>query len=310
MALHEIALSSHRERRLRKKLMHSFWRVIAILPDEPYVRWKYFSMSGRFPDLRNPKRFTEKVQVRKLYSRHPLYPVLVDKYAAKAFIAERAGSEYVIETYWVGRNLEEIEWDQIPLPAVVKPTHGSGAGVFLHDRSDIDKLLRNNPAPHWMAQRHDRINREWAYGQLVPQVIIERMLGENGSAPDDYRFFVLSGKVALIELRLRRDGIGYECYYTSDWKRMALSSNYYPSYPHEPSRPAQLDEMLEVARRVAGDIDFVRVDLYLEGGKVYVGELTLYPGGGFHGSVPDQIDESLGNLWTLKTWPPKEGRSL
>jgi hypothetical protein len=91
---------------------------------------------------------------------------------------------------------------------------------------------------------------------------------------------------------------------------MALSSNYYPSYPHEPSRPAQLDEMLEVARRVAGDIDFVRVDLYLEGGKVYVGELTLYPGGGFHGSVPDQIDESLGNLWTLKTWPPKEGRSL
>ena len=250
--------------------------------------------------MHNPSLFTEKVQFRKLYDRNPLYPALVDKYAAKAFIAERAGSEYVIETYWVGRDLEKIEWDQIPLPAVVKPTHGSGDGVFLHSRSDVDKLLRNNPAPYWMAQRHDRINREWAYRQLVPQVIIERMLGENGSALDDYRFFVFSGKVALIELRLRRDGIGYECYYTPDWKKMGLCSNYYSPYLRERPRPAQLEEMLEVARRIAGDIDFMRVDLYLEGGNVYVGELTLYPGGGFHGSVPDLIDKSLGNLWTVQ----------
>ena len=62
-------------------------------------------------------------------------------------------------------------------------------------------------------------------------------------------------------------------------------------------RPEKLDEMLDVVRKIAGDSDFMRIDLYLAGGRIHVGELTLYPGGGFRGCVPDEYDELLGAMW-------------
>ena len=98
----DISLSARHESLLKQKLQHLFWRLIAVLPDRPYLRWKYYSMAGRFPDLERPRLFSEKVQARKLYDRRPIYAQMVDKHGAKALIAERAGAQYVIPTYWVG----------------------------------------------------------------------------------------------------------------------------------------------------------------------------------------------------------------
>lgn len=293
----DISLSARHESLLKQKLQHLFWRLIAVLPDRPYLRWKYYSMAGRFPDLERPRLFSEKVQARKLYDRRPIYAQMVDKHAAKALIAERAGAQYVVPTYWVGRDLKTIDWPAIPLPAVVKPTHASGCGAFLRERRDIDELLAADPGPEWLRLKHHRINREWAYGEFEPLIIIEEMLVDNGEAPDDYRFFVFSGRISHIEMRLRRDGIGYESNFTPDWQPMKYESFYYEPYPGALPRPDNLDEMLDVVRKIAGDSDFMRVDLYRCGGRIYVGELTLYPGGGFKGCVPDQFDEMLGAMW-------------
>ena len=295
--MRQIGVASPKRSWLKKKALQLFWRLIGFLPDTPYLRLKYFSLSGRFPNLRTPRLFTEKLQIAKLRDRNPIYPVMVDKFAAKRLIAERAGPDRVIETYWIGRDLKQADWNRIPLPAVVKPTHSSGYGMFLRTRDDVDELLRADPGPHWLAQRHDRINREWAYQDLVPQVIVERMLTENGEVPDDYSFCVFSGEVALIRLRLHRAGAVYECTLTPQWRRLWVGSGCYPDYPGDIPRPPNLDEMLEVARQVSGGVDFVRVDLYLEGGKIRVGELTLYPGGGFPGFVCPALDQFLGEFW-------------
>ena len=117
---------------LLKKLRHVAWRLMAPLPDRPYVSLKYFTMMGRFPDLDAPTTFSEKVQFRKLNDRNPLYPTLVDKADAKCFIHEKVGADYVIPTYWVGTDLHSVDWSMIPRPAVVKPTHASGNGYFIH----------------------------------------------------------------------------------------------------------------------------------------------------------------------------------
>lgn len=295
--MRQTGVKSTRRSWIHKKLLHFFWRTIGFLPDAPYVSLKYFSLSGRLPNLTSPMLFTEKLQVLKLADRNPLYPVMVDKDRAKDLIAERVGPEHVIETYWVGRDLDRVDWNEIPLPAVVKPTHSSGYGLFLRTPRDIDDLVRNNPGPYWLAQRHDAINREWAYADVVPQIIIERMLTDNGAIPDDYAFLVFSGEVALIRLRLRRDGDAFECIFTPDWQRIPEGGGCYPGYPGNIPRPGQLDAMIEIARRVSGGVPFVRADLYLAEGSVYVGELTLYPGGGFPGFVSDPLDRYLGQFW-------------
>ena len=46
--------------------------------------------------------------------------------------------------------------------------------------------------------------------------------------------------------------------------------------------------------KLAKDMEFVRVDLYVHGGKVYFGELTFYPAGGYTPITPREWDKKLG----------------
>jgi hypothetical protein len=101
---------------------------------------------------------------------------------------------------------------------------------------------------------------------------------------------------------MRIDGKGYSCFYTRDWQKMAFyDADYLPLYADEVPRPARYEEMLSVAERLGEGIDFVRVDLYASDDWVHVGELTLYPGGGFENYQPAHYDRLLGDQWVSKS---------
>ncbi len=299
--MRSIVLSNGGPIGFRQRLKHLVWRMIQVLPDRSFISLKFFSIGGRFPNLDVPRNFTDKVQVRKLYDRDPLFPVMVDKHAVKKFVSDRVGEDYVIKTLWVGRDLFEVDWSAIRLPVVVKPTHGSGQGVFVEKQKDINALLESDLPGKWLETKHHRHNREWAYGEFEPQLIVEEMLQGLADAPDDYRFFVFSGKVRLIAVRLRRKGVSYEAFFSPDGVRLDLRSGYRAPASGEVELPPSLSKMISVAEKLACDTDFVRVDLYACEDRVFVGELTLYPGGGFPGCVPDAWDRKLGDMWDLRT---------
>ena len=75
-------------------------------------------------------------------------------------------------------------------------------------------------------------------------------------------------------------------------------------YKSAESRPfpeiENYDKMLEIAKTLASDFGYVRVDLYNVEGKIYFGELTFsYSGGRF--PFNRQADEELGSWWNLDT---------
>jgi hypothetical protein len=57
--------------------------------------------------------------------------------------------------------------------------------------------------------------------------------------------------------------------------------------------------MLALSGKLSQGFDFLRVDLYCIDGRVYCGELTLYPGCGFEPMTPPESDEWLGGFWKL-----------
>ena len=66
--------------------------------------------------------------------------------------------------------------------------------------------------------------------------------------------------------------------------------------------------MLRVARKLAEPLGYMRVDLYLHQGHIYVGELTLTPGAGRYTFEPRGWDETLGAKFG---WPePVPSRGL
>ena len=66
-----------------------------------------------------------------------------------------------------------------------------------------------------------------------------------------------------------------------------------------PDRPDYLEELLAAARALSHDMPFVRVDFIDSGGRLYFGELTLYPRAGLHRWDPPETDLILGDMVDL-----------
>ena len=107
------------------------WKVTAILPDDIFIKIQYFRFLRKFPDLKNPRTFNEKLQWLKLHDRNPFYTVLVDKYKVREYIAKKIGSQYLIPLLGVWDDPDKIDFDKLPNKFVLKCNHNSGLGMCI-----------------------------------------------------------------------------------------------------------------------------------------------------------------------------------
>ena len=104
------------------------------LNDESYLKLLYWTYMGKKLDLKNPERYTEKLQWQKLYDRKDTYTKMVDKYEAKCIVASIIGNEHIIPTLGVWDSAKEIDFEDLPEKFVLKTTHDSG-GVKIIDKA-------------------------------------------------------------------------------------------------------------------------------------------------------------------------------
>jgi hypothetical protein len=57
--------------------------------------------------------------------------------------------------------------------------------------------------------------------------------------------------------------------------------------------------MVPIAEKLSEDFPFARIDLYNIQGRIVFGEITFYPGSGFHNFTPDSFDFELGSHWSI-----------
>lgn len=65
--------------------------IVRRLPDDVYLKIKYFHIFKCRLHLRKPVTFNEKLQYLKLYNRKPEYTTMVDKYAVKSYVEKILG---------------------------------------------------------------------------------------------------------------------------------------------------------------------------------------------------------------------------
>ena len=64
-------------------------------------------------------------------------------------------------------------------------------------------------------------------------------------------------------------------------------------------KPIHLEEMIRICKVLSKDFPFVRVDFFDTDDKLYVAELTFYPGGGNTPYNPIDFDKLLGDMFIL-----------
>ncbi len=274
--------------------------VLRVLPDPVAISIDYFRVFGRFPNLSVPLLLSEKMQHMKLHARHAQMPTIVDKVRVKEFVRQRLGEDWLIPTLWHGARVTEDVLRDVPKPVVVKANHSSAQVCFLDENSDLQQAARTANA--WLKYDHHVLHREWAYGEVSREILIEPLIG-GAESPDDYKFWVLDGAVRFVQVDQSRFQKHTRQFYTPDWKRLNLTLKY-PVSPEDIAAPLHLTKMLEAAQILATAFRFLRVDLYNTPEKPLFGELTLAPEAGLCRFSPEWVDADLGESWSYPA-PPK-----
>ncbi len=276
--------------------------ILNTLPDFAAVPLMYFRRFKRFPNFRNPKGFNEKIAWRKLFQRDPRFTTFADKIAVKDEVAKLVGKEHVIETLWTGERPEDIPFDMLPIPYILKATHTSGGNYFVRTAQDVDKAKIISFFRHQLSIVHWHFFREWGYQDVSPRLLAERVVEmPDGEAPEDYKFFVFDGRVHFIQYDADRFKEHRRNMYDRDWNLVPAGIIYPPVLGHIP-KPPNFDEMVRIAEKIGAGFDFIRVDLYTTPKGVMFGETTFYPGGGIDPVTPPEWELKFGEPWKIKPY--------
>jgi hypothetical protein len=261
----------------------------------------YRGIFGRNPNLLRPRRFTEKIQWRKLFDLNPLYAVLSDKIAAKDFVASRVGSQWLPPLLWTGDTVDYIPFDILDPPFILKCNHGAGHNVVVADRATLDRDKVRETLRSGLAHSWGRALREPGYVPIRPRLLAEQlMLEPDGGPPLEHKIFVFDGRARVVwTIFVDRNRSRFDAVYSREWRSLHWSA-FNRRYDGELPPPAQLEKFIELAERIGVGLDHVRVDFYEWNGQPRVGELTLYNLSGLTRFEPDEADFVLGSWWTLR----------
>lgn len=284
-------------------------KFLNFIPDKTMVKLQYRIKTGRKLNLKNPQRYTEKLQWYKLNYRNPLMTKCADKYTVREYIESKGLGHILNELYGVYDNVNEIDFDKLPNKFVLKTTNDSDTNIFCKDKANSDLEEIKKKMDKKMKERAQiPLAREWAYNNSKRRIICEKLLEDKDTKDNsinDYKFLCFNGKPEFIVYDVDRYLGHKRNFYDTTWKYLNISSDC-PNFGDIVERPEKLKEMLEIAKILSEDFPAVRVDLYCIQNKIYFGELTFYPWSGYVKFEPDEFDFILGEKFNLTSYKEKK----
>ena len=272
--------------------------------DELFLKWDYYTVFHRFPNLKKPQTYNEKLQWLKLHDKHPEYTQMVDKAEVKKYVANIIGEKYIIPTLGVFNSFDEIDFEKLPNQFVMKCTHDSGGVVVCKDKIILDVQKARKKIEYGLNKSAYWATREYPYKNITPRIIIEQYMEDNSMGENedltDYKIYCCNGKVVCIMTCTDRSkGVKFH-FFSPQWEflRWDHITQYEPEGFTMP-RPQNLDEMIDVATKLSANMPEVRVDLYSVKGKTYFGEMTFFSNSGLDTDLTKEADQLLGSYLTL-----------
>lgn len=277
--------------------------LLRFIPDKTMIQLQYKIKTGRKLNLKNPKRYTEKLQWYKLYYRDPLMTRCSDKYEVRSYVKEKGLEKYLTNLYGVYKNFEDINFEILPNSFAIKYTNGSGNNYFVKNKKSENMDVIKNTIKGWVSKQRIHYGREWCYYNVQPRIIIEELIerDENNDIPD-YKFFCFNGKVKYLYIMVDyvdNHENGRCSFFTPEFLQLPYRRSEYKEINRTISKPENFNEMIAVAEKLSKDFPHVRVDLYNIKGRIIFGELTFYSASGYTVFTPDEFDYELGRQFIM-----------
>lgn len=233
------------------------------------------------------------------------YELLVDKLEVKKHVSDDI---LIAKTLFATDDPELIFIELLPKTFMMKANNACARGLLVKDgilmstkKYDTkfvpivatNEILRSY-AKNWLESPY-LADKELQYGLIKPMILFEEYL-ENHNM--EIQLFCFSGKTQLIRIFFRgtcKNKHDLFSYYDSNWNLFPYSYQDYET--EEIEKPEYLDKLISFSEKFTTNIDHVRVDFFLNGKDVYLGEFTFTTSGGSKGLILDDLQKFLGDCW-------------
>ncbi|MFR9019993.1 MAG: ATP-grasp fold amidoligase family protein [Fusobacterium sp.] len=292
---------------IRLKLLELKFKIFYLSDKkkENYIQKKFKEYLGYEVDFsKEPITFNQKIQFRKLYDDNPLYYICADKYRVREYVKEKIGEEYLIPLYLVTDKLTEEQWDKLPNSFVAKANHNSGPVQIIKDKTKVNKKEIIRELNNQLKFDYGILSMEKYYSDIPRKIIVEKFLKDNERKMlQDIKIHCFNdGKSKRYFFDLcSRESVGGEVLsvlYDENWTNLKVTAGNLDIKDYE--KPRNLENLLEIAKKLSEDFSYVRVDLYNINEKIYFGELTFCENSGFGKFTDEEWDYKFGSYWKQK----------
>lgn len=275
-----------------------------VLPVKEYIEKKFKIDLGYPLNLEDPKTFNEKLQWLKLYNQQPVFTELVDKHTVKRIVSEQIGEEHVAKEYGCWKSFDEIDFDKLPDSFVLKNNHGVGPIVICRNKGSFNPEEYRDVFNNALKKNYFYNCFEWPYKNIKPRIICEELLSNTGyKCLPVFKFFCFDGEPVIAQIiindKQKNETIDY---IDMEYNFIKLNQGYPNNKPKDRMpKPANFEEMKEMAAKLSKGFPFLRCDFYSCDGKTYFSEFTFFSDAGFARFFPKKWDLILGEKIVLPT---------
>lgn len=285
------------ENKLKRLVAKPISCVVKLISKKTFVSQQYKYITHHKMSWDSPKRYTEKLQILRLYEypKNDLVCQCAGRVGARKFLKEQGFELNLIKIYGVFNNFDEIDFEKLPNQFVMKCTHACSYNYICFDKKRIEHKKLRKQFNKWLKTNYGKKTVEPHYSKIKPQIIIEELLLENNYLPKEYKIHCFNGTAKYMYVVTDRNkDIRYNNYYI-DWKEFdGAQFNGWKKSDKPLTKPNNWDEMVKIAEALSKPFPFVRVDLFNINNKIYFSELTFTPAKGTLIFDDDKADFEIG----------------
>lgn len=254
-------------------------------------------------NLKNPITIQDKIGYIKAIAVNKLKTQCTDKLQLSNYCIKKLGYDLCIPKIVVYDKISDINIKTLPNSFVLKANHGCGYNLIVRDKTQFSTEQLQKYAKKWITENYAFRGYELQYYNIKPHVFVEQYMTDGNSDLTDYKFLCFNGIPVFCEIINDRHILSKKRlnYYDMDFNFIDMSKVNFPNNKNLlDAKPKNWLKMIQYAKILSNDFDFVRVDFYEINNTVYLGELTFTPGNANFKYKNPQHSIMLGNMLKLK----------
>jgi hypothetical protein len=265
----------------------------------------FYKELGYLPNVALPDTYNEKMFWRRVFDHDPRFVAYCDKIETKKLFLAHAPAIDVAQTLWSGSDPAEMPPSLMGADTVVKSSSGSRANWFFSERpAEREAFLAT--CRKWLSRPYGVKHGEWAYTKTRRMLLAERTVISDRTKLEDLKVHLFGGEVfyTLIYLGEKMPGCR-SAIFDEHGKRLTVTNSVVAKNPAKAAAasyrvPDCYPVAMDIARKLARDSDYLRVDFMVADGKLYGGEITVYPTAGLMTNSEPDVLRKMGEAWDLR----------